>query len=519
MNRPLLIGVGLTLSHAAIAKPKPSAPPAPPVVVAEPSAPVPAVPAGPDRTHAPDVAAPAPFVHPQAVRLVERPGLIVDFVRVPEALDVELDVTWRLGVRGLSEQGGRHAAEAMATLWDVATTTRGPAEVAATEAAGDLDVVSTYTDDITQLSLTVPKGQLTEGLTLFEDVLLHPGFPKGELKRFIQDTEDELLAHAPSNLRAVFSYAWTHAWAPVGSPDDQRPDLGALAAVRQDDLHALHRSLLEGAPVHAWITGDLSEEAARAAFADLSWWAAVGVDQPVRAPAVKVHLPADAVLAVDLPTATQAIVGTVRNAPARTDADRPAFAHASYALVGPFLSRLNRNLREDKGWTYGVGGSYAPDRFDGSWSARGTYTASNIAGVLREMDAEIAALGGSGPTAAEIDANIREQVTAFNDAMLDAGSAMSFYAAGVPFDETIADAAKRVEALRGVTPEQAAEVASRWFADDAPRLILVVGRRADVEPQLAAAGLTATWVSASDAVLGKFDAVTVAQPITAPTTP
>ena len=94
-----------------------------------------------------------------------------------------------------------------------------------------------------QLSLTVPKGQLTEGLTLFEDVLLHPGFPKGELKRFIQDTEDELLAHAPSNLRAVFSYAWTHAWAPVGSPGDQRPDLGALGTAQTPEF--ILRALLE----------------------------------------------------------------------------------------------------------------------------------------------------------------------------------------------------------------------------------------------------------------------------------
>ncbi|MFM2161109.1 MAG: hypothetical protein RLZZ383_621, partial [Pseudomonadota bacterium] len=393
------------------------------------------------------------------------------------------------------------------------------AEVAATEAAGDLDVVSSYDDDTTTLSLTVPKSQIGDGLALFEDVLLRPAFPDRELKRWVRDTKDELTAYAPTNLRSVYSYAWTHAWAAAGSPDDRRPDLNALASVRRTDLLALHQTLLDEAPVHAWITGDLTEAEAREAFTGAGWWSKIGVEGAPEAPASRTHLAANAVIAVDLPTATQAIVGVVLEAPSRTDADRAAFAHASYALVGPFLSRLNRNLREDKGWTYGVGGSYQPGRADGTWSARGTYTASNVTGVLREMQAELHALAAGGPTADEIDANVREQVTSYNDAMLDAGSAMAWYAAGVPFDETIADAAKRVEALSAVTPAQASDVAARWFADDAPRLILVVGRRTDVEPQLTAAGLTATWITAADAVLGRFDAVTVEQPIASPSAP
>ncbi|MFM2161766.1 MAG: hypothetical protein RLZZ383_1278, partial [Pseudomonadota bacterium] len=132
MNRLILFGLGVTLAQPALAKPPaakvaPTGPAAAPATDATTTAP-PAT-SGPDRARPPEVVAPVPFVHPGAVRLIEEPGLIVDFVRVPEALDVAMDVTWRLGVRGLSKPTGREAAEAMATLWDIATTTREPAEV------------------------------------------------------------------------------------------------------------------------------------------------------------------------------------------------------------------------------------------------------------------------------------------------------------------------------------------------------------------------------------------------------
>jgi predicted Zn-dependent peptidase len=516
MNRLLLFSVALTLATSASAATRKAPPAAPTATPAVPAAPPEASPEprGPDRSRPPIVVEPKPFAHPPSVRLVDEPGLIIDFVRVPEALDVSLDVTWKVGARALAATADRPHAEAMATLWDVATTTRSPSDVAAFEAARDLDVVSTFGNETTTLALTVPRTSLSDGLDFFGDLLLHPSFPKDEVQRWIRDAQDERTTHAPSNLRAVYSLAFAHAWTPAGTPDDPRPDPKALAAVKRDALAALHQTLLLTAPVHAWITGDLTEAEARASIVAAPWWAEIGANANPSVPPVALQLAQDAVIAVDLPSASQAIVGMVLGAPARDHADRAAFGHASYALVGPFLSRLNRNLREDKGWTYGVGGAYVPERLDGYWSARGTYTASNIAGVLREMDAELQALAASGPTAEEIDANIREQVTAFNDAMLDAGSAMSWYASGVPYGETIQDAAKRLDAMRAVTPETAAAAARRWFSEDAPRLILVVGRRADVEPQLTAAGLKATWISAQDAVDGTFDAVT-----TVPTTP
>lgn len=92
---------------------------------------------------------------------------------------------------------------------------------------------------------------------------------------------------------------------------------------------------------------------------------------------------------VDKPGASQSVLRLGQFMGARTDPDVEAFELANAAVGGNFTARVNMNLRESKGYTYGarsfVASSYAPDLFILSTSVRADATVDAIRESLREL--------------------------------------------------------------------------------------------------------------------------------------
>jgi predicted Zn-dependent peptidase len=165
----------------------------------------------------------------------------------------------------------------------------------------------------------------------------------------------------------------------------------------------------------------------------------------------------------------------------RTDPRWPAFQVASYAMGGAFLSRLNRVLREDRGYTYGVSMSAHPLRTGGYWTVGASFRNEVAIDAIDELRA-ILDLGAAPITADEvIDAvsyltgiaplryatasGLVEQVAALVAAGMDPGYV----------DRSLAR-------LRAVTPEAATEAYRDLVTD--PTLVIVgdpaaLGRFAD----------------------------------------
>ena len=95
---------------------------------------------------------------------------------------------------------------------------------------------------------------------------------------------------------------------------------------------------------------------------------------------------------IDRPGAPQSIVRLVAPGTDRFSPDRPGLSMLNAILGGSFTSRLNFNLREKHGYTYGAASSFSFLRHAGSFAARAAVFAESTAPAVREMLSELSGL-------------------------------------------------------------------------------------------------------------------------------
>jgi len=104
--------------------------------------------------------------------------------------------------------------------------------------------------------------------------------------------------------------------------------------------------------------------------------------KPVANDAVKIYL-------VDKPAAAQSVISVGGPGADRTGPDYPAIVVMNTILGASFSSRLNTNLRETKGYTYGINSQFAwaplPGPFVVSTSVRTNVTDSSLVEIFREL--------------------------------------------------------------------------------------------------------------------------------------
>ncbi|HYH92804.1 MAG TPA: pitrilysin family protein, partial [Candidatus Saccharimonadales bacterium] len=225
--------------------------------------------------------------------------------------------------------------------------------------------------DATTIGLDVPASRLESALELLAEVLLHPTFPADEVDRLRDERLNDLLqAKADPRRRADEAYIGT-IYAD-GSPY-HRPSGGTSDTVATLDRDALRRAYdraLDPARATLVVAGDLGgQDVIGIAERLLGSWAA-----PTAAAGAPI---------VDTPTSNGRIVrvihrpGSVQTEirighvglPRRIE-DFHAVSVMSAILGGLFNSRLNMQLREEKGYTYGASAGFDLRRAAGPFTAR-----------------------------------------------------------------------------------------------------------------------------------------------------
>jgi len=77
-------------------------------------------------------------------------------------------------------------------------------------------------------------------------------------------------------------------------------------------------------------------------------------------------------------------------------------ALTNYPLGGSFNSRLNLDLREEKGWTYGAGSGFASGKFGGTFTASAGVRAASTDSAVREFVKLIGDYSKDGETSQEL---------------------------------------------------------------------------------------------------------------------
>ena len=95
------------------------------------------------------------------------------------------------------------------------------------------------------------------------------------------------------------------------------------------------------------------------------------------------------VVTVDQPDTTQSQVALVTRTLSATNPDALALSTANVALGGLFTSRLNHQLREVRGWTYGMGSSVGFNKRTGWFQVRGSVVAAHTVDALKDIEAEL----------------------------------------------------------------------------------------------------------------------------------
>jgi zinc protease len=176
----------------------------------------------------------------------------------------------------------------------------------------------------------------------------------------------------------------------------------------------------------------------------------------------------------------------------------------NWVLGGHFLSRLNTNLREDKGYTYGAGSSYQADRTFGYATLRVDVPSEHTKDAIVEIERELDRLVAEGVPATDREMAYRSWAAAWNNQFQTASSAVGLYNAVSREDSTVKARRDRIAAAQTLTTEATLTAAQAWLGKDKPRVWVVVGDRTQVAPQLNALGWTVEWVSPESAILGSF---------------
>ena len=341
-----------------------------------------------------------------------------------------------------------------------------------------------------RLGMDVLTDKLTSAMALFADVARNPLFPEEELDRERHRHLDHLAQQAshPQSLAQrlcpglVFGY--DH---PYG-----RPVQGYASSVSEMSRYEIARSYEENwRPDQSALVfvGDITRDQAMK-LADQRFGSWKGDVRPAKeVPDPSPGRKTIRIWLVDRPGAPQTVVCQFIAAPSRDTPDYHALRLVDAIWGGGFQSRLNLNLREEKGYTYGVSTSLGLLGVSGYWKVQTSIQTDKTGEVVQELMNEMEDLGGGRPVSAEEleearTGRIRGYAQRFESLRRIAGSIGGLWSSGRP----MSDMRDAVENLRSVTLEEVRSAAGRYL--DARRAgYLLVGDRSSIETQLADRGL------------------------------
>lgn len=433
-----------------------------------------------DRTKPPTLA-PAPSLKLPAIQTATLPnGLTLAVVEMHKVPVVDVQVLLDAGAaRDPADLPGLGTFTAL--MLQQGAGTRGALDVADEAAFLGAQLTTTATADGAAASLHVPRRRLEAALDLLADVVLRPTFSDSEVARQrelrgaqLVQQRDEPVAVANVAFPAIV-YGPAHPYGhPVNGTD------AATAALTRDRVAGFYRAYYRPNAARVLMVGDITLAQARGLVA-ARFGAWQQGDVPVLAGGTApASPPGRAVYLIDKPGAAQSVIRIGHLGPARSTPDWYALEVLNTILGGAFTSRLNQNLRETHGYTYGAFSQFAARRLAGAFVALASVVTAKTDSSLVEFLKELR--------------RIREEPVPEGEL----AKAKAYLALGLPGDfETTGGAAARfrdvlgyglpldyydryIERIGAVTAADVQRVA-RQYIDPDHFDIVVVGDKAQIE--------------------------------------
>ncbi|MUL39917.1 insulinase family protein [Streptomonospora sp. PA3] len=352
----------------------------------------------------PDLGAPEPYTFPKPRRLAVGGGTVVA-IDVPGQTFAAVRLVHQAGGASEPPENMGVAALANEALED---GVHGNSSLAPALERHGAEWVSRVTWDSFVTGVDAPVTRLRDATALLAEAVRAPALRDEDVLR----RRDQILerfwldASVPSTLatRAIGGQLFTGRYAtPLGGAPER------LKGVTPQDVRDFHTSSIAAVAGTLVIVGDLAgvdlEELGATVFGGARAAQAPASTPPGPAPG---DLPR--VLILDRPDSVQSALLMAQRAPARTQVDLPRADGVSDVLGGMFTSRLNMELRERLGYTYGVGCRFDLRRDSGVFLISTQVDTETTAHSLTASLAEIDRLQREGVTDGELSA-VRESNT------------------------------------------------------------------------------------------------------------
>jgi len=415
------------------------------------------------------------------VWLLERHTLPLVAVSIALPVGSANDPTGKEGLASITADmldegaGARGAIEVSTALQDLGATMR-----------------TAVTLDGSIFSVSVLKKNFSQAFGILADVVARPRFEEKEWKRVSDLWRNSLIKRAddPNSVARVVgqvaAYGRSH---PYGHPTD-----GFVSSAKTIDLAAVkafYGSHYRPEKLVLSVAGDITkDELARAVDDAFGTWKATG-PAPEAVVASSTTWKRPPLVLVERPDAPQSVIAVYGQGIRLQDPEAPLYDLVNTALGGSFTSRLNQNLREDHGYTYGAGSAFTETRMGGAFLARAAVETKVTGPALEEMLKELRKMAASSLTDDELS-KVRAQdrsdlVQAYESAGGIAGRYAMLSTLGLSPSYDAAASRTRQSATLDALEKIAQAV------DPSKATIIVVGPKKELAPVLAKWGEPELW--------------------------
>ncbi len=333
------------------------------------------------------------------------------------------------------------------------------------------------------VSMTTLKRNFPKAAALFADAVLRPRFDPKEWERVqrlhleeLKEQEDQprMVAERVA-ARQLFGDGHPFGWPVDGTPE-------TVSKLTLADVQSEYKSLMQPGSATLLVAGDVTADEVKKAFdGTLGKWPK---GSGAAADATAAALPARdklSVVIVDRPEAVQTVVYFIAPGPKMTDPGRVKYELLNTLLGGSFTSRLNQNLREAHGYTYGARSGYSMGVRDGYFSAAASVRADVTGAAVAEFLKEFKQLRGGDVSAAEAGKSAQtlrtNAVQSFEGLGGVLDEASDRLVAGLPFESLGAD----MKAMAAVSASDLNQMAKGALPLERGVLVLVGDKAAILE--------------------------------------
>ncbi|MBB4860262.1 putative Zn-dependent peptidase [Novosphingobium chloroacetimidivorans] len=453
---------------------------------ADPKAPAAKLPPAPKLSE-PPVAPIADLDFPTVEHATLSNGIPVALARRTAIPKVALSIAFDAGFAADSLDTPGTQALMLAAL-EEGTTTRDATAIAEEQERLGASISSGGSQDRSNVGLSALTANLAPSLALLADVVLHPAFRPADVARVRnqQLTALQQVQASPQALAQRTLDGLVYGAHPYALPSDGLGTPAAVAALTPEALRAAHAKWLRPDLARITVVGDITMAQLKPMLeATFSGWKAPAAPAPRKALDAPLPVQQARIVVLDRPASPQSFIAAGRALPIKgTTQGTEALNLANDVLGGGFLSRLNGDLREDKGWSYGVYSAVSrpvgPRTLLVSAPVQTDKTGASVKAILADMAAFPAK---APPTPVELQRVTEGAIRGMPNSFQTNGSVLQAIEnnerLGRPDDyyETLASTYRTIGS-------PAIEAAARQYLQPDGMTIVIVGDRKAVEPQL-----------------------------------